>query len=189
MGRCWSLVEFRVDVCKHYPTIKLDVFLWFIEIYIYITISAVWLYCLMMNLQSSMHPSVLCRQADTVALPPPAHSLCSCSSAVGWWSWTLSGNCNPLLSPRETRTPISDPASFKRGENAHKRVGDECSERQKHVRCKNREKAGGVRCRGESRFSSQSCVKLSRWLRGVFFSGDFSNDFTVPQGPQEEGIN
>lgn len=28
------------------------------------------------------------------------------------------------------------------GENAHKRVGDECSERQKHVRPKNGEKAG-----------------------------------------------
>lgn len=51
-------------------------------------------------------------------------------------------NCNPLSSPRETRTPIFDPASFN-GENAHGRVGDECSERQNHVRFKNREKADG----------------------------------------------
>lgn len=51
----------------------------------------------------------------------------------------LSGNCNPLLSPRETRTPIFDPASFNcEGVNAHRRVGDECSERQNHVRFKNR---------------------------------------------------
>lgn len=52
-----------------------------------------------------------------------------------------SGNCNPLSSPRETRTPIFDPASFN-GENAHRTVGDECSERQNHVRFKNSEKAG-----------------------------------------------
>lgn len=57
----------------------------------------------------------------------------------------LSGNCNPLLSPRETRTPIFDPASFNWG-NAHRRVGDECSERQNHVRLKNRENADEVWC-------------------------------------------
>lgn len=78
----------------------------------------------------------------------------------------LSGNCNPRLSPRETRTPIFDPASFN-GENAHRKVGDECSESQNHVTCKNKEKAVGVWCEsepmeGESRFSSQNCVKLSR---------------------------
>lgn len=70
-----------------------------------------------------IHPSIHQLQADTVALPPPAHSPCSCSSAVGWWSWMSSGNCNPPLSPRETRTPIFDPASFN-GENAHSSLGD-----------------------------------------------------------------
>lgn len=74
----------------------------------------------------------------------------------------LSGNCNPLLSPRETRTPIFDPASFKtkgggeRGEIAHWRVGDESSERQNHVRFKNREKG-----RAAFFLAKKKTVKLS----------------------------